>query len=59
MMASDELEAVMLTVADRFGWDWRLIESTPISKLNKWYDGAVKLYEHERGLSGKQKDNER
>ena len=57
MTAADELEAMMLTVADRFGWSYLLIESMPISKLEKWYDGAERLYAHESGIRGKQTDD--
>jgi len=53
MMAADELDSVETTVADRFGWDWRLIESTPIKTLIKWYERAVRLYEHEGKLNAK------
>jgi len=56
-MATDELDNVVTTVADRFNWDWRLIDSTPMSVLIKWYDRAVRLSEHESKLNGKQADN--
>jgi len=56
-MAADELDNIQFTVADRFGWDYLLIEAMKISKLLKWYGGAVKLYEHESRLRGKQTDS--
>ena len=40
---------MILTVADRFSFTLTEIENMPYSKLEKWYDRAVRLYKHEGG----------
>ena len=49
MMAAEDIFNMSLLVADRFNWDYLLIESMPISKLIKWYDGIISLIEMEKG----------
>lgn len=48
-VADDDIFNMQLSVADRFGFTLNDIEGMSFQKLCKWYDGAVKLHEHEKG----------
>jgi len=48
-MATEDIFNMMLLVADRFNWDYLLMESMPISKLIRWYDGVIKILKESKG----------
>jgi hypothetical protein len=48
-VTDEDMFNMQLSVADRFGFGLTEIEGMSFKKLCKWYDGAVKLHEHEKG----------